>query len=73
MGWRLFPEATSEHSVEVPKETVKKYGMPASILTDRGVQFYAAEADNKLRGVTAFEKYLIENEIRQVLGRVSHP
>ena len=72
-GWRVFPEATSEHSVEVLKDAIGRYGKPASILTDRGTQFYAVEADDRLRGLTAFEKYLIENEIRHVLGRVSHP
>ena len=73
VGYGLFPEATSEHAVEVLKEAIKKHGRPASILTDRGIQFYAVEADDRLRGLTVFEKYLIENEIRQVLSRVSHP
>jgi len=59
--------------VEVLKRAIRKHGGPASILTDRGVQFYAVEADDKLRGLTVFEKYLIENEIRQILSRVSHP
>ena len=72
-GWRVFPEATSEHSVEVLKEAIGKYGRPASILTDRGTQFYAVEADERLKGLTVFEKYLIENEIRQILARVMHP
>lgn len=69
----LFPEATSEHSVEVLKEVIGKYGNPPSILTNRGTQFYAVEADERLKGLTVFERYLIENEIRQVLSRVSHP
>ena len=73
VGYGLFPEATSEHAVEVLKDAVGKHGKPASILTDRGVQFYAVEADDRLRGLTVFEKYLIENEIRQILSRVSHP
>lgn len=73
VGYGLFGEATSEHSVEVLKEAVKKYGRPASILTDRGTQFYAVETDQRLRGLTIFEKYLIENEIRHILARVSHP
>ncbi len=73
VGYGLFPEATSEHAVEVLKEAIKKHGKPASILTDRGIQFYAVEAGDRLRGLTAFEKYLIESEIRQVLSRVSHP
>lgn len=73
VGYGLFPEATSEHSLEVLKQAIREHGKPASILTDRGVQFYAVEADDRLRGLTVFEKYLVENEIRQILGRVSHP
>ncbi len=73
VGYGLFPEATSEHSVDVLKEAIKKYGRPASILTDRGTQFYAVETDEKLKGLTVFEKYLIETEVRQILSRVNHP
>ena len=73
VAYGLFPEATSQHAVDVLIEAIKKYGRPASILTDRGIQFYAVEADDKLKGLTVFEKYLIENEIRQILSRVSHP
>jgi transposase InsO family protein len=43
------------------------------MLTDRGAQFYASEAEERERGSTVFERYLIENEIRHVLSRVSHP
>ena len=73
VGHGLFPEATSEHSVEVLKEAVKKYGRPASILTDRGPQFYANESEERERGLTVFEQHLMENEIRQILSRVLHP
>ena len=73
VGYGVFPEATSERAVEVLGEAVREHGKPASILTDRGMQFYAVEADDRLRGLTVFEKYLIENEIRQVLARASHP
>lgn len=72
-GYALFPEATSEHSVEVLKEAVRKHGRPAAILTDRGTQFYAVETDVKIKGLTVFEKYLIENDIKQILSRVNHP
>ncbi len=73
VGHGLFPEATSEHSVEVLKEAIRRYGKPAAILTDRGTQFYANEAEEREKGLTVFERYLIENEIRQILSRVSHP
>ena len=73
VGYGLFREATSEHAVEVLKDAVKKYGRPASILTDRGIQFYANEAEEREKGATVFERYLAENGIRQILSRVSHP
>ena len=74
VGWgRLFPEATSAHSVEVLEEAIAIYGKPASILTDRGIQFYANESEEREKGATVFERYLVENEIRQVLSRVMHP
>jgi putative transposase len=72
-GYGLFPEATSQHSLEVLKQAIAKWGKPASILTDRGIQFYAEEAGDRLRGLTVFEKYLIEEDIRHVLSRVNHP
>ena len=55
------------------KQAIKEHGKPASILTDRGIQFYANEAEERERGSTVFERYLVENEIRQILARVSHP
>jgi putative transposase len=73
VGYGLFPEATAEHTIEVLKSAIERHGKPASILTDRGTQFYKAETDARLGGFTQFEGYLIENEIRHVLGRVSHP
>lgn len=72
-GWGLFPEATSAHSVEVLKEAMERHGKPASILTDRGIQFYANESEEREKGATAFERYLVEEGIRQVLSRVMHP
>ena len=73
LAYGLFPEATSGHAVEVLKEAIREHGKPASILTDRGIQFYASEVEERERGSTPFERYLVENEIRQILGRVSHP
>ncbi|MGH9919711.1 MAG: DDE-type integrase/transposase/recombinase [Nitrososphaerales archaeon] len=73
VSYGLFPNATSEHSVEVLKEAIRKHGKPASILTDRGIQFYATESEEKAKGSTVFERYLVENEIRHILARVSHP
>ena len=73
VGYGLFPEATSAHSVEVLKEAIERHGRPASILTDRGIQFYAVESEEREKGATVFERYLVQNTIRQVLSRVMHP
>ncbi|MDG7007890.1 MAG: transposase family protein [Nitrososphaerota archaeon] len=73
LGHGLFREATSEHAVEVLERAMKGWGKPASILSDRGSQFYAVESEERAKGVTAFEKALAKYEIRQILGRVHHP
>ena len=72
-SYGLFPEATSKHSVSVLDNAISKHGKPAGILTDRGTQFYATESEEKEKGLTEFEKHLISNDIRQILGRVQHP
>ena len=54
-------------------EAIKNHGKPAFILTDHGSQFYANEAEAKKRGVSEFEKRLVELDIRQILARVRHP
>ena len=73
VGYGVFNEATSRHAVEVLEEAIKKHGKPASILTDRGSQFYANESEVKEKGLTEFELFLIANDIRQILARVAHP
>ncbi|MDG6940188.1 MAG: DDE-type integrase/transposase/recombinase [Nitrososphaerota archaeon] len=57
----------------VLKDAIGRHGRPASILTDRGIQFYAVEAENRKKGLTEFEPFLLRNQVRQMLGRVSHP
>lgn len=73
VDYGLFEEATSEHAVEVLERAIKKYGRPASVLSDRGAQFYAVESEERQKGITEFEKALVRYEIRQILGRVHHP
>ncbi len=67
-GYGVFSDATSvSAAVSVLKEAIiNKYGKPASILTDRGSQFYANETEARERGLTEFEQYLIANDIRHI-------
>jgi len=51
---------------------MNNYGKPESILTDK-VQFYASAGDRKAKGISRFEKFLAENGIKHIVGRVNHP
>ena len=73
VGYAVFTNATSELAVEVLEKAIAKWGKPASILSDRGSQFYAVESEARVKGVTAFELALARYEIHQILGRVHHP
>ena len=73
VGYGLFKDATSRHAVEVLKDAIDRYGKPKSILSDRGIQFYAIEAEAREKGLTEFELFLMRNHIRQILGRVLRP
>ena len=52
--------------MEVLEKAISKHGKPASILTDRGTQFYATDSEEKEKGLTEFEKRLISLEIGQI-------
>ncbi len=72
-GYGVFGEATSKNAILVLRKAISKYGRPASILTDRGSQFYANESECKRKGVSEFEQELVSLGIRHILARVRHP
>ena len=72
-GYGVYPTLTSPYSVEVLDRAIGKYGRPKSILSDHGSTFYAVESVAREKGLTEFEKYLLENKIRFITGRVDHP
>ncbi len=73
VGYGLFNEATSEHSVELLKNAIREHGRPDSIVDDRGSTFYAVEAEARVKGLTVFELYLMNHHIEQILAGVKHP
>lgn len=73
VGYGLFMNATSKHAVEILKEAAAKHGKPKSVLSDRGVQFYANESEAREKGLTEFEIHLMSNHIKHIVGRVNHP
>ena len=72
-GYGVFDKATGANALKVLRDAMARHGKPASILTDRGTQFYANEAECRKRGETEFEKELVKLEIRHILARVNHP
>lgn len=73
VSWGVFDNATSEHSVEVLKRGIEGNGKPREVLTGHDIQFYANAAEGKEQGKTAFQKFLEEQGIKHILGRVNHP
>ncbi|MDG6927045.1 MAG: hypothetical protein JRN10_06410 [Nitrososphaerota archaeon] len=55
------------------KNAIKKYGRPKQILSDHGTTFYAIESDEREKGLTEFEKFLMKEKIALIVGRVDHP
>ena len=72
-GYGVFEHATTENALAVLEEAIKNHGKPASIMTDRGSQFYANASEAKKKGVSEFEKRLVSLGIRQILAGVRHP
>ena len=61
---------TSTANAVIPcfKEAFYEYGMPNSILSDNGAQFAGFK-----QGYTHFEKWLMNNNILPIHGRIKHP
>jgi putative transposase len=72
-GYGVFENATAKNAIKVLKEAMDNYGKLKSILTDRGTQFYASAGEKKAKGISKFEKFLVENGIKHIVGRVNHP
>jgi transposase InsO family protein len=73
VGYGVYPTPTSKYSVDVLKKAIEKYGKPEEILSDHGTTFYAVESDEREKGLTEFEKFLIKEKITLIVGRVDHP
>jgi putative transposase len=72
-SYGVFKEATTQNTLTVLKQAIAHYGCPDEILTDRGAQFYASEGERKEKGISQFEQYLADQDIKHILCRVNHP
>ena len=73
VGRGIFQQATAENTIQTLKQAIAKYGRPHGILTDRGSQFYANESERHEKGISQFETYLTDHDIKHILCRVNHP
>ncbi|MDA7997236.1 MAG: DDE-type integrase/transposase/recombinase [Nitrosopumilus sp.] len=72
-GYGVFGRATGANAIAVLHDAIRRNGRPASILSDRGAQFYANEVESRRRGASEFEKELVRLGIRHLLCRTNHP
>jgi len=68
LAYKLMRKPNVRETMESLREAFGKYGIPREILTDHGSQFYAVRG-----GVSSFDLFCLENEIRHLLASVKHP
>jgi putative transposase len=73
VGAGIFDSPTTEASLFVLREAIRRYGQPREMLTGRDSQFYCSEAEGKIQGKTDFQIFLAEVGIKHIVGRVNHP
>ncbi len=75
MAAQIFTQATSENAVRVLYKAVKKFGVPATILSDNGLCFVGRH-QKKPKGSwspTPFEEALLDMGIELINSRPYHP
>ena len=74
---RVFTQATSENAVLALRDAIKKFGAPATILSDNGSCFVGRGGRKKASGKTwtptAFEAELLDRGIELITSRPYHP
>jgi putative transposase len=71
-----FEHATVENTILLMKHVIEKYGhirVVRESITDHGCQFYANKRDKEGEADHAYEQFLAEQGIRQILCRYKHP
>jgi len=67
-GSRIHHNPTAEHAIKLLEESVKRYGKPDQVLTDRGSQFYPARG-----GRSEFTEFCSGNGIQHIVASVRRP
>ena len=69
----MYEEDSFKYPVDVLMKAISMYGRPEQILSDHGTTFYAVESDEREKGLTDFEKFLIKEKVILIVGRVDNP
>jgi transposase InsO family protein len=67
-GSRVHHNPTAEHAIKLLEESMRQYGKPDQLLTDRGSQFYPARG-----GVSEFTEYCSGEGIEHIVASVRRP
>jgi len=68
-GSRIHHNPTTEHAIKLLEESIRQYGKPDQILTDRGTQFYPARGE----GPSTFTEFCSGNSIEHIVASVRRP
>lgn len=72
-GYGVYAEATSENSAAVLAGAIKRYGRPATVLSDNGKQFTSNVQPLDHNKPVDFEEQLMKNHVKHAHIRVRHP
>jgi len=67
-GSKIHHNPTAEHAIKLLEESMRQYGKPEQILTDRGTQFIPARG-----GVSEFTEFCSGNGIQHIVTSVRRP
>jgi len=67
-GSRIHHNPTTKHAIKLLEESMKQYGKPDQILTDRGTQFHPARGGN-----SEFTEFCSGNGIQHIVASVRRP
>ena len=67
VGWDLLQRESMEAAIAVVEESIRRYGKPEAILTDRGATFHSWS------GIGAFDRFLESYNIEHRLADPQHP
>ena len=67
-GSRIHHNPTAKHAIKLLEESIRQYGKPDQILTDRGTQFYPARG-----GTSEFTEFCTGNGIEHIVTSIRRP